>query len=58
MTRNCNCGKVKPFRRAYACWTCWEKLKGMIGFLREQGEPRTKGVGTLRFGGKVSQARG
>jgi hypothetical protein len=53
---NCNCGKAKPYRRAFACGTCWPKLSAMVGFLVEQGEPRRKGYGTLRFGGKAVDA--
>lgn len=57
MIKNCNCGKVKPYRRAYACWTCWQKLKDRIGFLQSEGESRRKGIGTLRFGGGVKVAK-
>lgn len=58
MTKNCNCGRLKPYRRAYACWACWKVISEKIGFLISENEPRRKGIGTLRFGGKVTVARG
>lgn len=52
MKGKCECGKTRPYRRAYKCFDCWTALsarfkEGLLKARRAKGVGKNDGTGTL-----------
>lgn len=57
--KNCNCGNKLPYRRAYSCRACWDKLGTNVqGSLMRSRMTKHDGAGTLSLRSVDTKARG